>query len=139
MIKGLFTLFFTLTLLNAQSDYELKLYETIIPSIFKDRSVRVYLDKDMQSMLQNSKKFTIVKECDASVKLLIGKRFENLPAVCQDKPLFTTKYRTFKESANSFGAFYWRKGRPQIKFKKSTLLRYKIHLPNSLQRYVNDK
>jgi hypothetical protein len=139
MIKGLLTLFFTFTLLNAQSDYELKLYETIIPSIFKDRPLRVYLDSDMQSMLQNSKKFTIVKECDDSVNLLIGKKFQNLPAICRDKPLFATKYRTFKEHPNSFGAFYWRKGRPQIKFKKSTLFKYGIDLPNSLQRYINDK
>jgi len=139
MRKGLFTLFFTLTLLNAQSDYELKLYETIIPSIFKNRPVRVYLDKDIQSILSSSKKFTILKKCDASVDLLIGKKFENLPNICQNKPLFTTKYRTFKENRNSFGAFYWRKGRPQIKFKKSTLLRYDIHLHNSLQRYINDQ
>jgi len=139
MIKGLLTLFFTFTLLNAQSNYELKLYETIIPSIFKDRPIRVYLDKDMQSILQSSKKFAILKVCDASVNILIGNKFDNLPNSCQNKPLFATEYRTFKENRNSFGAFYWRKGRPQIKFKKSTLLRYDIHLPNSFQRYVNDQ
>ena len=122
------------TLLNASNDYELKLFETILPSIFKQQPITVYLDNDMSLLLQDSVKFKIVQSCNSSVVILIGKNFNNLSTECKNKPIFATSYRDYKND-NSFGAFYWRKGRPQLKFKRAVLKRYNLVLPDNLQRY----
>jgi len=69
---------------------------------------------------------------------LVGRSFPELPAECQDKPLFSTSYRIYKNLEKSFGAFYWRKGRPQLRFKKEGLERYHLILPEILQRYEEE-
>jgi len=135
MKKILFITILLHTLLNANSTYEVKLYETVIPSIFIKYPINVYLDKNTQDLLKNSTKFKVLYHCDESVQLLIGENFDNLPEVCKDKPVFSTTYRSFKNNKNSFGAFYWRKGRPQIKFKTNILNKYKLILPNALKKY----
>jgi hypothetical protein len=122
-------------ILSADSNYELKLFETIMPSIFKNNPIRVYLDDDMRDLLKDSEVFEIVDNCNADVDLLIGKKCLNLQPECKDKALFSTSYRSFKKNKNSFGAFYWRKGRPQLKFNSEVMKRYRIDLPQNLQRY----
>jgi len=137
MKKILLTPFiFVFTLLNASGNYELNLYETVMPVIFMERPIIVYVDDESYLLLKDSVRFKVVKTCDESVTLLIGENFTNVSSVCKNKPIFSTSYRDFKEYNNSFGAFYWRKGRPQIKFKGDALRKYKLVLPTSLQRYV---
>ncbi len=126
--------FFT-TILNASNNYELKLYEKILPPIFSKIPLTVFADKDANELLNISKKFKIVTNCNEAVVILIGRNFLNIPDDCKDKPIFSTSYRSFKNSKNSFGAFYWRKGRPQIKFKNKVLVRYNLTLPNFLRKY----
>ena len=133
------SLFFALTLpifLFANQKYELKLYETIFSSIFKHKDIKIYADEEDIKMLQESSKIEVVPTCTKETTLLLGKKFINLPDVCRNKPLFSTNYRDYKKMPNSFGVFYWRKGRPQIKFKKKALLLHHITLPKSLQKYA---
>ena len=116
-------------------NYELKLYEKILPIILKEESIVVYADSGSSAILKDSRVFKVTDRClDAS--LLIGKRFENIDIECLKKPIFATSYRSFKSYKNSFGAFYWRKGRPQIKFKKEKIDKLKLFLPDSLSKYT---
>lgn len=134
----IYKIFYLLLIYNFAfaNNYELKLYEKVLPSIFKEIPIKVFADKDTHVLLEHSNKFHIVSKCDKAVILLIGKRFDNIPIQCKDKPIFATSYRSYKNSVNSFGAFYWRKGRPQLKFKNEVLEKYNLNLPFSLQKYV---
>lgn len=105
-------------------------------SIFEDNPIFIYTDEDSFDVLKDSSKFHIVENCDDSVVVLLGKNLDDLPYVCQDKPIFSTSYRYFKTSANSFGAFYWSKGRPQIRFKKLALEKFHLQLPKNFRKYV---
>ena len=127
--------FFT-TILNANNRYELKLYEKVLPFVFHKTPLIVFADKDANEILKYSKKFKIVTKCKKAVVILIGSDFLDIPDECKDKPIFSTSYRSFKNSENSFGAFYWRKGRPQIKFKNKVLEKYNLTLPNFLRKYA---
>jgi hypothetical protein len=128
--------FCSTVLLYGDTDYQLQLYEKILPSIFSMRPLRVYVDKKTKDILKNDKWFEIMPKCDESVNVIIGKKFSDLPEVCLDKPLFATSYRSYKNYHNSFGAFYWRKGRPQLRFKKDVLERYRLVLPESLMKFA---
>ncbi len=123
-------------ILLANSSYELKLYEKVLPSIFTKLPIKVFVDKSTKKLLKDSDKFEIVSVCNDDVVLVIGKNFHNLSANCKEKPLFATSYRWYKNYKNSLGAFYWRKGRPQLRFKKDTFKRYNINLPEDLMRYA---
>jgi hypothetical protein len=135
LIKKIIVLFLLTNLLFAKDTYEMKLYEKVIPSLFKKDKVKVYVDKKVKTLLSRSEKFIFVDDCsDAS--LMIGKKFDNLSNRCKDKPLFATNYRVYKTSLNCFGAFYWRKGRPQLIFKKDMISKFGIELPNSFKKYA---
>ena len=126
---------FTLTLF-AKESYELQLYEKILPAIFNIAPITIYADPETKKILQKSKVFRLVDKCDRSVDLLVGKDFVNVPYACQDKPIFATNYRTLRDNDNSFGAFYWIKGRPQVRFQRNVIKQFDLILPDYLRRYM---
>ena len=137
-MKRLLLLFiFTQLIIYADSNYELKLYEKIFPVIFHKQHLKVFTDKDTKAFLNNSNTFSIVNSCNNAI-LLIGKEFPSLENKCKNKPLFSTSYLSYHNQKNSFGAFYWRKGRPQLKFNKILLKKFNIILPISLRVYIDD-
>lgn len=58
---------------------------------------------------------------------------------CKDIPLFTSSYKTLRENSNAIGAFYWRKGRPNIIFIKTRLKKFNLELPEKLKKYEVDE
>jgi len=119
---------------SSNENYELKLYEKILPNIFK-KDLLIYTDLSTKEILKYSDSLKITLNC-IEADVLLGKGFKNLPVKCQDKPIFSTSYRSFTNNANAIGAFYWRKGRPQIKFKLDALIRYNIKLPKSFIEFA---
>lgn len=127
-------LIFIITI-NIYANDELKIYERILPAIFKVEKIDVYVSKDMQYKIEMSNHFKVVKNCEDAL-ILIGSNFKNLKQECLKKPLFATNYITYKTYKNSFGAFYWRKARPQLKFKLEVLKRFNLLLPKTLKKYA---
>ncbi len=122
-------------LLFGDNTYELKLYEKILPAIFKDAQIIIYGDIAANEILSQSDIFVLTSKCKDAT-LLFGKDFDTLDKSCTKIPLFSTSYNSFKNTPNSIGAFYWRKGRPQIIFNLDSLLWFDIELPNSLMKYA---
>ncbi len=136
-MKKLFLAFVILAnVLCADSSYELHLYEKVLPSLFMQTPIRVYADKESRALLSHSVKFELVHDCSKDVVLLVGKNFSELADECKTKPLFATSYKEYKNAPNSIGAFYWRKGRPQLHFKSDMMEKYRLIVPIFLQRYV---
>jgi len=122
--------------LSAKGDYEQKLYESILPKIFHKNNVQIFINNnEAKKILQTSNILTIVQKC-TDADILIGNSFKKEESSCQKKPSFALDYRAYKRSKNAIGAFYWRKGRPQITFNKDAFEYHKLTIPKSLQKYV---
>jgi len=135
-MKKIFIIFIiTLNIIYANDNYELKLYEKILPTICKTDTIKVFADNKVKKILQNSNRFVLVENCNDAT-ILIGKYFSDLSRECRNKPIFTTTYQSFKNNSNSFGAFYWRKGRPQIKFRLEVIEKYNLNLSKELKKYA---
>ena len=134
MIKKIFLIVFFLNILLADKNYELKLYEKILPLIFEKYGIKIFVDNEAKQILKDSKFFIITNNCQ-NADLLIGKNKKSFINKCLNKPLFATSYKGFKLK-NSFGAFYWRKGRPQLKFKIDIIEKFNLKLPKNLRRYA---
>ncbi len=119
-------------------DYTAKLYEKVLSSIFEDLPIVVYADRESVKELQKSDIFEIQTRCSDNVDVLVGSRFKDLPTECRNKPLFATTYKAYIQNGNAFGAFYWRKGRPQIHFNKTVLQKFGLELPKRLRRFVDE-
>jgi len=135
LIRVIFSILSLFLALFAQDNYELKLYEKILPVIFKVQNLNIYVDEDSKSIIKNTKFFYIVSDC-TNASLLIGKKFNSLKNECLSKPRFATSYKSFMKQPNVIGAFYWRKSRPQIRFKSENILKYHLFLPDSLRRFA---
>jgi hypothetical protein len=123
-------------ILSANGDYELKLYDSILPKIYTKNIISVYIqDSEIKTLLQKSRHFKITNRCE-NAELIIGKYPDMLDYDCQNIPIFATSYRSYKNIQNAIGAFYWRKGRPQVKFNLNTIERYNLYLPQNLKKYA---
>ena len=55
------------------------------------------------------------------------------------KPQFVLNYyiyKNYKKNENIIGAFYWRKGRPQIRLRKKILLKYHLRITNDMKDFL---
>ncbi|WP_297433456.1 hypothetical protein [Sulfurimonas sp.] len=117
--------------------YTQKLYETVLGSIFKERPIVVFATGDVKATLQNSKMFDVVGNCKNAVVAVIGND-TSLEQRCKNIPIFATTHRNYMRILNAFGAFYWRKGRPQIHFREGELKMFHLHLSHDLQRFIDE-
>jgi len=119
------------------NDIKLKLISKISHVVVKKHIVKIYVsDKAFLKDVQDSKNLKFVKNCqDADVILcsIVGK----LSKRCKNKIVFTTKYRSYKNSKFVFGAIFWQKGRPNLIFRASCLKKRGIKLPKSYKKYID--
>jgi len=121
-------LFIFFSMLYADN-YELRLYEKVLSELFQKSSVKVFVDSNT-NLFQNSKVLKVVKSCkEADVLILYH------PAMKCDRPLFVTSYKNYTKY-QAIGAFYWRKGRPQLRLDKQQLKKFHLHLNSELRKYA---
>lgn len=137
IVKIVSILLLSFVFLNAD-EYTLKLYEKLLSSIFKDYPIRVYADKESSKELKKSDLFVVQDKCDSNTDVIVGSQFSQLSKSCKNKPVFATSYKEYGHNDNAFGAFYWRKGRPQVHFKQKTLTKFGLQLPQKLKRFVDE-
>ncbi len=118
--------------------YTQKLYETILGSIFKERPIPIFVSGEAKATLEKSTLFYIVKNCQESSVAVVGDDFTPKQE-CKNIPIFATTHRSYMRIEDAFGAFYWRKGRPQIYFRKRGLKMFHLNLPLDLQRFIDEK
>ena len=117
-------------------DYERLLYEKILPALFHREPVVIYAEGDLASSLRGSRKLRLEENCKEASVILTDKGTDELPPACRKKPIFATSYRRYKQHTESIGAFYWRKGRPQLRFRIESLRRFGLSLPKSLEKFA---
>lgn len=113
--------------------------QELIAKVFKlitinDIPLLIYELKPMIS-LQGSSFNNLISQC-THADVIYGASFETLPKECQAIARFTTDYEVFQKDEKTIGAFYWRKGRPQLRFDKDRCEHFNIFLPSELVRYV---
>jgi len=131
-LKIVFILLTFLTILFGKN-YELQLYETIFSQLFNSKKIKVFVDENRGRFLE-SKIIILTDDCKKA-DILVLHHLYNLPLNCQDKPIFTTSYRNYLNE-DVIGAFYWRKGRPQLKLKLQLLEKFNMKITKDLRKYV---
>lgn len=129
-MKIIFLIIFSISL-YANSTYELKLYDKVFTSLFKKEKINIYTTKKYANSFRYYYKFNIVSNCKEADLI-----FSNIDSNCTKKPIFVKDYKSFKETKNVIGAFYYRKGRPQLKLNKKNIKKFNLNIDNYLKDYV---
>ncbi len=130
MKKVLFFIFLFISILFSASS-ESKIISLIFNSLFKGKEILIYTNSKEKQKIITEAGFIYTYSCKEASIAYISDYSEE----CKNKPFFTDNYRSFKENPNAIGAFYWKKGRPNILFLKPRLKSFNLKLPNQLVKY----
>jgi len=127
-LKKLIFIFLIITFSFADIKGLNKLLSYVFPLITHKRVIKIYTLHPYYKYFNNYH-FIFVKDCKKSDIV-----FGNIK--CLNKPVFALSYDFYKTSPNVFGVFYYRKGRPQLKFKKKLLIKFFKNIPDAIKGYV---
>lgn len=122
------SVFFISLLYSASS--ESRIISLIFNSLYSKDAI-VYTEEEDKIKIIKEAGFDLADSCEDATLFFSSYKIEN----CQDRPLFTSSYKVLKEDQNAIGAFYWKKGRPNIIFVKSRLEYFELKLPTELKKY----
>ncbi|AZV46430.1 hypothetical protein C3L23_03850 [Nautilia sp. PV-1] len=128
-MKKIILLFFIFSGMLFSQDIEVKLFSKLFTTLFNKKTVFVYTENKKYQNLQSI--FLVnVKDCKkADIVLGISKK-------CKTKPHFLLDYYNYKKDKNAIGAFYWRKGRPQLRLRKKMILKYHLYISPEFEDYL---
>lgn len=118
---------------------KIQILEKIITEISIEREVYIWSDnQDILTHLNEHNKLNTSESCkDATIIILENKN--TLPAGCASKHIFVLNYQLLSDIPQSFGALFWKKGRPNIVILKSRINAQSIKISNDLKPYLEEK
>lgn len=140
MKKFFLLLLLALTLFANEKDV---LQAQVLEKIFQNIAIKqeIVLWSDNKTVLEEIKKsgrFATTEDC-LKATLLILQEKKNLPDGICKKAVFVLDYALLKEIPQSFGAMFWKKGRPNIVLIESRAQTYSIQIGKGLEMYVEEK
>lgn len=141
-MKLILSILFSVLILSANErvdHHRATILEKVFSQISINQKVKIWCDESsLVFQLKNHSRLQVVDSCsDASVILLNDK--ENLSQNCEGKHVFALKYDILSNVPSSFGAFFWKKGRPNIVIIKPRLESQSIIISKSLEEYLEEE
>ena len=139
-MKLLFLSILSALLLSASSiNHQVKILEKIISEISLKKQVMIWSDdKEILFQLEKNKKFKVTKHCQ-NATLIILKEKEELLAACANAHIFVLNYELLSEIPQSFGALFWKKGRPNVVILEPRITAQKIKISQNLKPYLEER
>ena len=130
------------SLLNA-SDSSINLKMQILESIYgcikSKESMKIWSDdKQIMDYFKSTHKFEVVSQYK-DANFIILEKIQDFIKDNSKKHIFVLNYCLLEKIPSSFGAFFWKKGRPNIVFIKPRLQKQNLHLSHKLSRYVEEQ
>ena len=141
-MKLLLTLIFfaTVTFASDSSDnLRIKILEKIITEISVNKEMKVWSDnKNILRSLKEHNKVKTTDNCEDAT-IIILQEHSNLINICSSRAIFVLNYKLLSDIPQSFGALFWKKGRPNIVIIKSRIKAQSIQVSNNLNPYLEEK
>lgn len=141
-MKLILSIFFSVLILSANErvdHHKASILEKVFSQISINQKLKIWCDENaLVSQLKDHNRFQMVDSClDANVILLNDK--ENLSQNCENKHIFALKYDILSNVPSSFGAFFWKKGRPNIVIIKPRIESRSIKISKNLENYLEEE
>lgn len=127
----------SITLFASNLSLEAKIITTILDNITLKEQKTIYADDaKLLALLQESYPTTTKRE-DATIFIINDKK--DLPKNLKDKKIFVLNYQLLSQIPQSFGAFFFKKGRANIVLLRPQLKKEKITISKQLEPYVEER
>nr|WP_321266491.1 hypothetical protein [uncultured Sulfurimonas sp.] len=134
-------IFFTIISFASEgaNNLRVEIIEKIISEISIDKEVVLWSDnKKIQNILKTNNKLKTTKNCEDATIIILEDE-ENLSKSCDSKHIFVLNYDLLSKISKSFGALFWKKGRPNIVIIKPRITEQYIEVSSDLKPYMEDK
>lgn len=117
-----------------------QIIEKIISNISINEVITVWSDnKELIAEFRKSSNLITTDDCDKANIVVVEDAKNIEDEDCKNKPIFVLNYNLLKDLPESFGAFFWKKGRPNIVIIKPRTLSHGIIVNRELEAYVEEK
>lgn len=142
-MKTVSILFFLTIALFASDNKDImraQILEKIISNISINETVTVWSDnKELLAELKKSTHIITSNDCAKATVIILENKEKIHDDACKNKPVFVLEYNLLKELPKSFGAFFWKKGRPNIVIIEPRIASQNISVSKELMVYVEEK
>ncbi len=127
-------------LLSASSiSNQVKILEKVVSEISIDKQIKIWSDdKEIIAQIKKSNKFTTTTNCQDATFIILKEK-KNLSDVCSNICIFVLNYKLLSEIPKSFGALFWKKGRPNIVIVEPRIKAQNITITSNLKPYLEEK
>ncbi len=119
-----------------------EIYTEILAALFPQRrTIRVWAENPNTLMLLRSIPFVRIASQPQRADVVIIYKNQNLltPQIC-NKIVLSESYKLIKNNKDCItGGFFWHKGRPNIIFLEKNLRKHHIHLPHTMEQFIEDE
>jgi len=140
-MKALLIFLLSALLLSASdtSNLQVKILEKIISDVTLNKSLAVWSDdKGILDRLKSHSRLIVKNRCE-DANIIILKDKANLTKECTSKHIFVLNYQLLSDIPQSFGALFWKKGRPNIVILNPRIKAQSIQISNNLKPYLEEK
>lgn len=136
-------LFFTIASFASEERVDIKaqILEKILSSISIDETITIWTDDEELLLEFKKSSFLILTDECAVATLIVVAHKKNIQdnEDCKNKPIFVLNYELLKDIPESFGAFFWKKGRPNIVIIEPRTQLQNIIVSSELDAYKEEK
>jgi len=117
-----------------------QIIEKIISNISINEVITVWSDnKELVAEFRKSSNIITTDDCDKANIVVVEDAKNIEDEDCKNKPIFVLSYSLLKDLPESFGAFFWKKGRPNIVIIKPRTISQGITVHKELEAYIEEK
>ncbi len=142
MRKFLIVALFTTILLyadNSSNGIKYAILNKIVSGIVQNNTLRIWSDNEaINDFFRSTELYQVVLTC-ADADIIVLENEESLSKSCKKGNIFVLSYELLNKVPQSFGAFFWKKGRPNIVFIESRIEAQGLILSDRLIPYIEEK
>lgn len=119
--------------------FQAKILEKVLSDISTPKELKIWTDDTkILNELKDHKVLNMVNTiCDSN--LVIIKNKKHLSKECKADFIFVLQYNLLNEIPNSFGAMFWKKGRPNIVIIEPRINKQNISISKDLEPYLEER
>jgi len=122
-------------------DIKAQILEKIFVNININETIAIWTDnEELLSEFKKSSYLIVTDDCAVATLIVIeAKSSIEDDENCRNKPIFVLNYELLKNIPESFGAFFWKKGRPNIVIVEPRVQTQSIRVSSELDAYKEEK
>jgi len=122
-------------------DIKAQILEKIFANININETITIWTDnEELLEEFKKSSYLIVTDDCAVATLIVVEAKtsIENDES-CRNKPIFVLNYEMLKDIPESFGAFFWKKGRPNIVIVEPRMRNQSIRVSSELDAYKEEK